>query len=255
MSIPTFSLSSQVAVVTGSRRGIGKATALTFAEAGADVAVCDIVIEDGQLEAVAEEIRRLGRRSLAVRTDVTRKADIDNLVAKVVSELGEIDILVNNAGVPNVTPILNYTEEEWDKVVDTHLKGCYLCSQAVARRMVERKKGNIVNIASVLGLGGSPGSAAYSSAKAGIISLTRTLARALGPYQIRVNAIAPGAIKTDMIKNAWSDPERLKEAEGRIPLGRMGEPGDIASAVLFLVSDFASYITGHTIVVDGGSYS
>jgi len=255
MSIPNLSLRGQVAAVTGSRRGIGKALALAFAEAGADVAVSDIVIEDGQLAGVAEQIKNLGRRSIAVRADVTSKADIENLVHKTVTELGEIDIWANNAGVPNVLPILDYTEEQWDKVVDTHLRGCYFCSQAVARRMVERKRGNIVNIASVAGLGGSPGAAAYSCAKAGIISLTRTMAAALGPYNIRVNAIAPGFVKTDMVINVWSDPVRLKEAEGRVPLGRIAEPSDIANIALFLVSDLSSYVTGQVIVADGGSYA
>lgn len=251
----SLSVDGKVAVVTGSRRGIGGAIAVALAEAGADVAVTDIVADDGQLAAVAEKIISMGRRSLAVRTDVTVAADIENLVQKTVAELGEIDIWVNNAGVPNVLPLLDYTEDQWDHVVDTHLRACYFCSQAVARRMVERKRGVIINLASVIGLGGAPSSAAYSSAKAGIISLTRSMARGLGEYNIRVNAIAPGGVRTEMIRNVWTDPERLKQVAVRNPLGRLAEPEELASVVVFLASDLSSYVTGHTIVVDGGSYA
>ena len=252
---PSLSLTGKVAVVTGSRRGIGRAIALAMAEAGADVAVSDIVADDGQLASAAEEVTRLGRRSLSSRTDVTSQADIDILIERVLAELGEIDIWVNNAGVPNVLPVLDYSEDEWDRVVDTHLKACYFCSQAVARRMVKRRQGVIINIASILGLGPAPGSAAYSSAKAGVISLTRSLARGLGEHNIRVNAIAPGGTRTEMVSGLWTDPTRLAEAESRIPLGRLAEPEDIASVVVFLASDLSAYVTGHTMVVDGGLYA
>ncbi|MBA7655931.1 3-oxoacyl-[acyl-carrier-protein] reductase FabG [subsurface metagenome] len=158
MSIPSFSLEGKVAIVTGGRRGIGKAIALAFAEAGADVAVCDLVVEDGELEAVAEEIRRLGRRSLAVQADITRKTDVDNLVKGVAEGLGAIDILVNNAAIISWVPLLETPEDDWDRIIDTDLKGYYLCSQAVGKGMVERKKGNIISIASVSGIrgGGCP---------------------------------------------------------------------------------------------------
>jgi len=252
MKNPSLSLSGQAAVITGSRRGIGMAIALALAEAGADVAVSDIVADDGQLAAVAEQIKKLGRHSIAVRADVTVKKDVQGLVQKALAEFGRIDIWVNNAGVPNVIPILDYTEEQWDKIVDTHLKGCFLCSQAVAPAMMQRKTGNIINISSVAGLSGSPGSAAYASAKAGILSLTRTFSQALGPHGIRVNAIAPGFVNTDMVKDILSRPERLKEIEGRIPLGRIAQPADIANIALFLASPLAGYVTGQTIVANGG---
>ena len=271
MTIPGLSLQGKVAAVTGSRRGIGKAIALAFAEAGADVAVCDYVVDGGELAAVAEEIQRLGRRSLAVQADVTKKADVDNLVQRVEGELGAIDILANNAGISGIDLLSETPEEQWHKVIDVNLNGCFLCSRAVAERMIERKKGNIVSIASVEGMRGgvvralmppslvpnvptAPAFMArpYNISKAGIIMLTRVLARQLGSYGIRVNAIAPGAIKTDMIQILWSNPEILKQAELQIPLGRIAEPGEIASVALFLASDASSYITGHTILADGG---
>ncbi len=254
MSIPNLSLEGQVAIVTGGRRGMGRAIALAFAEAGADVAVCDIVAEGGEMEVVVEEIKKLGRRSLAVQTDVTKKAQVDNLVQRVMDEFGVIDILVNNAGIIVSAPLLEHSEEDWDKVIDTDLKGYYLCCRAVGKKMVERKKGNIINIASEQAIKGRSGSPVYAIAKAGVAMLTRMLARELARYSIRVNAIAPGLVRTDFTKRAWSDPERLKEviADINIPLGRIAEPSDIASVALFLASDAASYITGDIIVVDGG---
>ncbi|GAI66248.1 unnamed protein product, partial [marine sediment metagenome] len=153
MSKPKFSLEGKVAIVTGARRGIGKEIALTLAEAGADVAVCDVVVEGGELEAVAKEIRGFGRRSLAAQVDISQKADVDNMVQKVVDELGAIDILVNNAGLTIKSPILEAREEDWDRIIDTDLKGYFLCSQAVAKRMAERGKGGvIINISSVMGI-------------------------------------------------------------------------------------------------------
>jgi len=254
VSIPSLSLEGKTAIVTGARRGIGEATALAFAEAGADVAISDWVVEDGELAAVADKIEKLGRRSLAVQADVSRKADVDNLVQRVMDEFGTIDILANNAGIASGTPLLEMGEDEWDSVIDVHLKGCYLCSQAVGKIMVEQKRGNIINIASVEGVRSVRRSAnPYPGAKAGIMLLTRGMAWELGPYNIRVNAIAPGAIKTGMfLLGAWSDPEISKLVEARIPLGRIAEPAEIANVALFLTSGAASFITGHTIVADAG---
>jgi len=279
MSLPSFSLEGQVAVVTGGRQGIGRAVALTFAEAGADVAVCDFIVEDGKLEEVAGEIRGLGRRSLAVQADVSSKEDIENLALKVTEKLGPVDILVNNAGIGSGAPLLSIEEEEWDRVIDVHLKGCYLCCKTFAPGMIERKKGSIVSLASVEGIQCVRNSAnPYPGAKAGIMMLTRGLAWELGPHNVRANAIAHGAIKTPMTSGMWdfSDPDFMANLEQfagtssasiaqedadkmlnqvisqRIPLARMAEPEEIASAALFLVSDAASYVTGHTLLVDGG---
>jgi NAD(P)-dependent dehydrogenase (short-subunit alcohol dehydrogenase family) len=171
----------------------------------------------------------------------------------VVDEFGGIDILVNNAGIIVRAPLLEHSEQDWDKVIDTDLKGYYLCCHAIAKEMVERKKGNIINIASDQAIRGSPASPVYSIAKAGVVMLTKGLARELAVYNIRVNAIAPGAVRgTGMGQCWWSTPALLKEQEDRIPLGRVAEPSDVANVALFLASDASRHITGDTIVVDGG---
>ena len=252
MSSPSFSLPGKVAIITGGRRGIGKAIALALAEAGADIAICDRVVDDGELNAVAEEVKRLGRRSLAVGADITQKADVDNLVQKTVDEFGVIDILVNNAAMNIRAPLLELREDGWDKVIDTDLKGYYLCSQAVGKIMVKQKGGNIINIASTAAMGAAPEMGAYCVAKAGVVMLTKVLALELAQYQIRVNAIAPYLVKTKFSQPLWEDLKTLKKIESEIPLGRLAEPNDIVGSVLFLASDASAYITGQTIIVDGG---
>jgi NAD(P)-dependent dehydrogenase (short-subunit alcohol dehydrogenase family) len=264
MSIPSLSLEGQVAIVTGGGTGIGRAIALAFAKAGADVVVASRRLS--VLEKVSEEVTALGKGSLAVQTDISQKTDVDHMVQKVIDEFGSIDILVNNAAVVGkftsletpedewvnvIDTSLETPEDEWDKVIDTNLKGYYLCSQAVGKGMVERKKGNIINITSIAAFRGGP---SYNISKAGVVNLTRGLARELASYNIRVNAIAPGAVKeTEMGRRCWwNDPERLKQEEARIPLGRVAEPSEIASVALFLASEASSYIIGDTIVVDGG---
>jgi len=252
VGVPSLPLPGKVAIVTGGRRGIGKAIALALAEAGADIAICDRVIEDGEVKAVADEVQQLGRRSLAVRADITQKADVDSMVQRVVDEFGVIDILVNNAAMNIRAPLLELGGDGWDRVIDTDLKGYYLCSQAVGKRMVEQKRGNIINIASTAAIKAAPEMGAYCIAKAGVVMLTRVLALELAQYNIRVNAVAPYMVKTKFSQPLWSDPETLKQLESEIPLGRLAEPGDIIGSVLFLASDASSYITGHTIIVDGG---
>jgi NAD(P)-dependent dehydrogenase (short-subunit alcohol dehydrogenase family) len=252
MSIPNFSLSGQRALVTGGRRGIGRSIALTFAEAGADVAVCDLVIDDGQLEGVAEEIQKHGRRSLAIQADTSRKVDVENMVQRTVKEFGSIDILVNNAGIVATGPFLDLSEEEWDRVVSVNLKGYYLCAQTVAKRMVEPKKGSIVNIASEAAFKAVPGMGVYCVSKAGVVMLTRVLARELGGYGIRANAIAPGIVKTEMSRYDWENTEFRRQREAEIPLGRLAETSDLVGIALFLASDASNYITGNIVLVDGG---
>lgn len=252
MSISTFSLEGKVALVTGGRRGLGRGMALGLAEAGADVAICDLVVEDGELEAVAGEIKKLGRRSLAVKTDVTQKSEVDALVKKVEEELGPIDILVNNAGTGSRYTMLETTEDEWHRVIDTDLTSCYLCSQAVGRGMVERRRGSIISIASGAGIRGFSGRNTYNVAKAGVIMLTKVLARDWGKYNVRVNAIAPTIVKTEMSRGMQENPQALAAEAARIPLGRLAEVSDLVGPAIFLASDASGYITGDTIVVDGG---
>lgn len=247
------SLAGRAAIVTGGRRGIGRAIALALAEAGADVALGDRVVDDGELEAVAAEVKKRGQRSLAVQADITRKADVDNLVQKTLAELGAVDILVNNAAMNIRAPLLELNEEGWDRVIDTDLKGYYLCSQAAGRVMVKQKRGNIINIASTAAMYTAPEMGAYCIAKAGVVMLTRILAVELARYNIRVNAVAPSMVKTKFSQPLWADAATLKEIEAGIPLGRLAEPSDIVGSVLFLASEASAYITGHTIVVDGGS--
>jgi len=251
MGLPSFSLEGKVAIVTGGSKGIGREIALAFAEAGADVVVCSRAL-DGQLEAVAEEIKKLGRRSLAIPTDITQKASIDNMVQRTIDEFGAIDILVNNAGLLVVTPFLEHSEETWDQVIDTNLKGYFLCSQAVAKKMIDRKKGNIINMSSIRGLRAGRDRVAYCVSKAGVIMMTQVMALELAQYHIRVNAIAPGWIKTQLNEHLWRDPGNRKKIEATVPLGHLAEPDSIAGAALFLASDVSSYITGHTLAVDGG---
>jgi len=251
MTIPSLSLEGKVAIVTGGSRGIGRVIALGFAEAGANVVVCSRTLTD--LEKVAEEIEALGRRSLAVETNIAVKSEVDNLVEKTLEKFGTIDILVNNAAINIMRPLTELREDGWDKVMNVGLKGYYLCSQAVAKVMIEKKSGNIINISSGAAVKAAPMLGAYSISKAGVVMLTQLLAADLARYNIRVNAIGPGMVKTGFSQPMWGNPDMLKVMESQIPLGRLAEPEEIMAVALFLASDASSYITGQTIYVDGGS--
>jgi len=255
MEIPSLSLAGKVAIITGSRRGLGRGLALAFAEAGADVAVCDKVIDDGELEIVVDEIRKLGRRSLSMQVDITHKADVEKFVQRVVDEFGVIDILLNNAAVKAGGLPVELSEEDWDIVIDTDLKGTWLCCQAVAKKMIEQKRGNIINMASIAGMWSLPSrNGAYNMAKAGVISLTKVLARNLGKYNIRVNALAPGMVEETISKAMWSDAHYRQLTERMIPLNnRLGQVSDIIGPALFLASDASVYVSGHSLIVDGGT--
>ncbi|MBN1368410.1 MAG: SDR family oxidoreductase [Dehalococcoidales bacterium] len=258
-------LDGRVAIVTGAAgiRGMGRAIALALANAGADVAVCDLYADkvgNFDLEGTANEIRKLGRRSIAVQTDVTKESDVTNLVEKVVKEFGRIDILVNNAGVMIAAPLLELTTETWDKVIDINLKGYFLCCREVAKVMVKQKSGSIVNIASTSGYRGAPPQIPYGVSKAGVIQLTRGVAQELVPYGIRVNGIAPGFISTDLGTHGGSKTPEMEKAMHEamenmirgIPIGRAGEAIDVADVALFLCSDSSRYMIGQMLVVDGG---
>jgi len=253
VSIPNFSLAGKVALVTGARQGIGKTIALAVAEAGADVAICDLIADDGQLLAVAQEIKKLGRRAFTVHGDTSQKTDVDRMVQRVTDHYRRIDILINNAGILIRSPILEMSERDWDRLLNVDLKGYFLCAQAVGKKMVEQKKGIIINIASQFAFKVVAGMGAYSVAKAGVVMLTRVLAQELGKFGIRANTVAPAMVRTEFSRHTWSDPETLKQVEASLPLGRVAETTDLVGAVLLLASDASSYITGHTILVDGGA--
>jgi NAD(P)-dependent dehydrogenase (short-subunit alcohol dehydrogenase family) len=255
MGLNPHPLADKVAVVTGGRRGIGQAIALAFADAGADVAICDIVTGDGELEKTAECIIQAGRKCITAGVDTRRKEQVDAFVEKVAGYYGRIDIVVSNAGVGNTIPLLKLEESQWDEVIDTNLKGYFLCCTAAAKKMVPQKKGNIITIASIGALRPSLGSPVYNISKAGVDMLTRQLALELAPYNIRVNSICPSPVRTELIRTLWADPERLKNLSARVPLGRIAEPAEVASVAVFLASDASSYVTGHNVVVDGGMYA
>lgn len=251
MTVPKLSLEGKVAIVTGASRGIGRAIALGFAEAGADVVVCSRTLPD--LEKVAAEIRTQGRRSLAVEVNIAVKSEVDNLVQTTVGEFGTIDILVNNAAINIMRSLIDLREDGWDKVMNVGLKGYFLCSQAAARVMMERKSGNIINMASSAATKAAPALGAYSIVKAGVVMLTRVFAVELARYNIRVNAIGPSLVRTGFSQPLWGNPDMLKGIEAGIPLGRIAEAEDIVTVALFLASDLSSYITGQTIYADGGT--
>ncbi len=250
MDFSKISLKGKVALVTGGSRGIGRASALAFADAGANVVVASRKLAD--LEGVAKEIKAKGVKGLAVASHVAKLDDLKNLVEKVKSEFGRIDILMNNAGTnPYYGPIMDAEEWAWDTTMNVNLKGPFLLSQLIGRVMKEQGGGSIINTSSVDGLRAEK-LGIYSVTKAGLIMLTENMAKEWGQYNIRVNAIAPGIIKTRLSEALWKEPVVGEEAIKRTALLRLGEPEDVAKVALFLASDASSYITGTTIVVDGG---
>jgi len=243
-------LAQKVAVITGGARGIGKQIALTFASEGADIVIGDII----EMEAAAQGIKDLGREVITVKTDVTHKEAVRNLIDSAIDNFNKVDILVNNAGIVRHAPLLEMAEEEWNAVIDVNLKGVFLCTQAVAKHMVKRQYGKIINIASIAGLNAVYVSANYCVSKAGVIQLTKVCARELGPYGINVNAIAPGVVITDMTYTRTpAEAERfIEERRNWAILGRIGTAQDMANLALFLASDQSSFITGQVIAADGG---
>jgi 3-oxoacyl-[acyl-carrier protein] reductase len=243
-------LKGKVALVTGAAQGIGKAIALLLARNGADMVVSDINLE--KAEETAKEIRAIGPKAMAVKVDVANLSDVERMVTGILEKLAKIDILVNNAGITRDKLILRMTEEDWDVVLGVNLKGTFNCTKAVVRHMAKQRSGKIVNIASVVGEMGNAGQANYSASKAGVIGLTKTIAREYAQRGINVNAIAPGYIETPMTEAL---PEKAKEELKKlIPMERLGKPEDVAEAVLFLVSEESSYVTGQVLNVNGGIY-
>jgi 3-oxoacyl-[acyl-carrier protein] reductase len=244
-------LEGKIAIVTGAGRegkGIGRYVSLALAKEGADIVITDYVIENA--EKVVEEVQALGRKAIAVGGNVSVPADADAIVAKALDEFGRVDILVNNAGITRDALIIKMSEQDWDAVLGTNLKGTFNCTKAVARTMMKQRTGRIVNVASVMGEIGNVGQANYSASKAGVIALTKTTARELGSRGINVNAVAPGFIQTAMTEEL-SDNVRNSIAQN-IPLNRLGTPEDVARVILFLCSEDSSYVTGQVINICGG---
>lgn len=248
-----FDLTGKVAFVTGASSGIGKASAIALADQGAKVAVAARRID--RLNALVEEIKAKGHEALAVQMDVTKKEDILNAINQTVQAYSRLDILVNNAGVAEFVPFLDMTEQQWDKTIDTNLKGYFLVAQEAAREMAKNTWGRIINIASIAsgGVGvGFPSVAHYCASKGGIVAMTEALADELAPMGILVNCIGPGVIETEMTQDILKDPAQAKVFLSRVPLKRAGKPEEIAGAVVYLASNESSYTTGSTLYIDGG---
>ena len=252
MDVSYLSLAGKVALVTGGSRGIGQAIALKFADAGADVIVSSRKLPD--LEKVAEEIKGMGRKGLAISAHNAKMDELNNLVQKVREEFGRIDILVNNAAAnPVLCSVLEMEEPPFDTIMNVNIKGYFFLSQAAAKMMREQGGGVIINISSVGGISPDPGLAAYCMSKAAIIMMTEAMGLELGKFNIRVNAIAPRIVKTRFSQALWSNPDILNPELEKMPLKRIAEPDEIARTALYLASDASSFMTGHTVVLDGGA--
>ena len=241
-------LENKIALVTGAARGIGQSIALQLAADGADLALCDVKAE--WLDDTASKVKALGRRAEIYAMDVANGAAVGEAVARVAADFGRIDVLVNNAGITRDTLLVRMTEEDWDAVLNVNLKGAFLVTKAVVKYMMKQRSGAIVNIASVVGIMGNAGQANYAASKAGLIGLTKSVAKEYGERGVRVNAVAPGFIRTRMTDAL--DEKTRQELLRAVPMKKLGEPLDVAHAVYFLLSEYGSYVTGAVINVNGG---
>ena len=244
-------LEGRAAAVTGGGRGIGRAICLAYAKEGADVVV-NYASKDQPAQEVVEMIKKIGRKAVAIKANVAVKTDAERIVQTAIDNFGKIDILVNNAGVSKPNMLYKMTEEQWNEVIDIHLKGPFLCIQAASKYMIEKKYGKIINMTSSAGLWGTKGQINYSSAKGGVIALTKSAARELAGYGITVNVVQPGYVSTEMMEKVRTDPKLKEIYIGRVLLGRFAEPEEVAQTFVFLASDESNYITGQLICVDGG---
>jgi NAD(P)-dependent dehydrogenase (short-subunit alcohol dehydrogenase family) len=250
MGLEIFELKGKIAMVTGSTRGLGEVGARALAGAGADIAVCGRSIED--LKRVTGEIRKLGRTAEGFSIDVTSKKSVSETVDSILETFGRIDILVNNAGVNFRVPVLDFPEEEWDRVISTNLKGYFLVAQAVVPQMLQNGYGKVINMSSILGTVGLPNQVAYASSKGGVDQMTKVMALEWARQGVRVNAIGPTYFETELVTQIRNDPERFNFINERTPMGRWGYLPELEGAVIFLASPASDFITGQTIYVDGG---
>ena len=246
-----FKLNNKVAIITGASRGMGKNIAITLAEAGANVVLADIKFD--LLKQVVDQMIEKGQKALPIKTDVSKKDEVDRLVQETLKEFGRIDILVNCAGIYVEAPPENFSEKVWDDVINVNLKGVFLCSQAVGKEMIKQKKGKIVNISSINSVIVEENLCAYDSSKGGVKQLTKSLALSWAKYNINVNAIGPGDFKTEMTRTHWENKVDNQKVIDSIPFRRWGNPQkDLAGVIIFLTSEASDYITGHTVHIDGG---
>lgn len=250
MILDKFSLEGKTGIVTGASRGLGRGIATALAQAGADLVI--VSRTKSVLEKTAKEIREFGYRVIPVVADVSKKEDIQAMVDRAMEEFGEIGFLFNNAGIVRRCPSENYSEKDWDDVINVNLKAVFLCSQMVGRIMIKQGGGKIINTSSLIAVGGGKTIPAYAASKGGVAQLTKALANDWAKYNIKVNAIGPGYFITDQTEPLRKDKNRYKELSDRIPLGRWGNPEDLGGAAVFLASEASDYITGQTIFVDGG---
>lgn len=249
MILDKFKLDAKVAIVTGAARGLGQAAALGFAHAGADVAVVDIL----PTTETAARIKEAGRRVCQITASLLDRSCVQSIIDTTVGELGGVDILLNNAGIIRRTPLLEFSQKDWDEVIEINESAVFFLSQAAARQMVRQKRGGkIINVASMLSFQGGIRVASYTASKSAVLGLTRLMANELAPHRINVNAIAPGYMATDNTAPIRADPSRSAEILARIPAGRWGEPEDLQGALVFLASAASDYVTGYTLAVDGG---
>ena len=243
-----FNLDGKVAIITGAARGLGRSMAIGLAKFGAHVVITDLIDTSDTLE----EINKYDNQSIDLQVDVSDKTDVETMIKKTVDHFGSIDIFVNNAGILKTANAEDFSEEDWKKVIDVNLNGVFLCAQAAGKQMIEQKSGKIINISSIAGLSGYASSVAYSASKAGVISLTKTLAAEWGKHNIQVNAICPGVFATDMTADYLKDKNFKEMIESKVPLGRYAKSDELIGTIIYLASNASNYMTGHALVIDGG---
>ena len=243
-----FDLKGRTAVITGASRGLGKAMAIGLAKNGAHVVITDVL---DTTDAV-EEIKRFDDQAIGLNVDVTNASDVEKMVKKTVDLFGSIDVLVNNAGILKTANAEDFSEEDWKQVIEVNLTGLFLCAKTAGKQMIKQKSGKIINISSIAGLSGYASSAPYSASKAGVISLTKTLAAEWGKHNVIVNAVCPGVFATDMTEDYLKDEQFQNMIQSNVPLGRYAEPEEIIGTIVYLASNASDYMTGHSLVIDGG---